>query len=99
MQKRGGYIEPDRNPNRRSDYHIKKKRVDRQDAQKNSEAQRFVDVPEEIYTSVPTVGQVLDEQERVSKVLDMLKSEEDLIKRDSDMYYSTYKKLERYLEV
>lgn len=43
-----------------------------------------MDVAEEIYTSVPTIGEVLDEQERVAKVLDSLKIHEDLIKRDSE---------------
>jgi ABC-type Fe3+-hydroxamate transport system substrate-binding protein len=43
-----------------------------------------VDVPEEIYTSVPTMGEVQDEQERVAKVLEMLRSNEDLIKSDSE---------------
>ncbi len=56
-------------------------------------------MPEEIYTVVPTVGEVQDEQERVTKVLDMLKSQGDSIKRDSESFFSVFKKLERYLEV
>lgn len=58
-----------------------------------------MDVPEEIYASVPTIGQVLDEQERVAKVLELLKTEGELIKKDSEQFFTTYKKLERYLEV
>ena len=56
-------------------------------------------MPEEIYTVVPTVGEVQDEQERVTKVLDMLKNQGDSIKRDSESFFSVFKKLERYLEV
>jgi hypothetical protein len=56
-------------------------------------------VPEEIYTVVPTVGEVQDEQELVTKVLDMLKNQGDSIKSDSESFFSVFKKLERYLEV
>ncbi len=73
--------------------------MERQDGHKHQEPQRYIDVPEEIYTVVPTVGEVKDEQERVTKVLDMLKSQGDSIKRDSESFFSVFKKLERYLEV
>ena len=73
--------------------------MERQDGQKHQEPQRYIDVPEEIYTVVPTVGEVQDEQERVTKVLDMLKNKGDSIKSDSESFFSVFKKLERYLEV